>query len=196
MKNALLVLNVLLLIAVGVLFYLHFSNNKNPAVKVASTQKSTAATADCRIAYFEMDSINNSFAMVKEVRNELSTEEEKMNNELTRLQKTYNDKMIQYQNSQNAQSQIESEAVRKDIMDLQNKISERRQTLNQRFQDMYMRKMQEVKAKVEDYLKEYNKDKGFAYILAYEPGFIFYRDTALNITADILKGLNEKYKKK
>ncbi|MDQ3278599.1 MAG: OmpH family outer membrane protein, partial [Bacteroidota bacterium] len=66
----------------------------------------------------------------------------------------------------------------------------------QKYQDLYMRKMQDVKAKVEEYLKEYNKDKGYSYILAYEPGFIFYRDSALNITADLIAGLNQKYKKK
>jgi outer membrane protein len=59
-----------------------------------------------------------------------------------------------------------------------------------------MRKMQDVKLKVEEYLKEYNQNKGYAYILAYEPGFIFYRDSALNITNDIIVGLNDKFKKK
>jgi outer membrane protein len=68
--------------------------------------------------------------------------------------------------------------------------------MDQKFQDLYMRKMQDVKMKVEDYLKEYNKSKGYTYILAYEPGFIFYRDSSYNITADLLKGLNGLYKKK
>ena len=59
-----------------------------------------------------------------------------------------------------------------------------------------MRKMQDVKAKVEIFLKEYNKNKRYSYILAYEPGFIFYRDSVYNITGDLLKGLNAEYKKK
>lgn len=201
MKNVSVVLNVVLLVAVAVLFYLHFSskNNTGSKVKVASSNNGNSASVpdgDFRIAYFEMDSINNSFAFVKDVKSELSKEEEKINNELTRLQRTYNDKLIQYQNSQQANSQIESENARRDIMELQNKISTRKQEMDQRFQDLYMRKMQEVKTTVEQFLKEYNKDKGYAYILAYEPGFIFYRDSAFNITQDLVSGLNAQYKSK
>jgi outer membrane protein len=198
MKNALLILNLVLLVAVGVLFYLHFSSGKKGTEpRFASSHQNGAAThGDCRIAYFDMDSINNSFVLIKDVKAELSKEEEKINATLTNLQKTYNDRITHYQGQQASMSQVESEKANRDILQLQDKIRSTKQEMEQRYQDLYMRKMQDVKAKVEDYLKEYNKDKGYAYILAYEPGFIFYRDSALNITADIIAGLNEKYKKK
>jgi outer membrane protein len=198
MKNVSLVLNVVLLIAVGILFYLHFSGRNTPHTKIASSQKqagaTTAASDDFRIAYFEMDSINNNFVLIKDVKSELSREEEKINAELTRLQKAYNDRITHYQGQANNMSQVESENANRDILQLQDKIRSTKQNMEQRYQDLYMRKMQDVKAKVEEYLKEYNKDKGYSYILAYEPGFIFYRDSALNITSDLIAGLNEKYK--
>jgi outer membrane protein len=53
-----------------------------------------------------------------------------------------------------------------------------------------------VLKKVQDFLAEYNKDKRFDYILSYEPGFMFYKDESLNITDDVVKGLNEMDKKK
>jgi outer membrane protein len=202
MKNASLILNLVLLVAVGVLFYLHFSGKKNAGstndTKIASSsnQNNPAAHGNCQIAYFDMDSINNSFALIKQVKAELSREEERINSELTRLQKTYNDRITHYQGQSQTMSQVESEKANRDILQLQDKIRTTKQEMEGRYQDLYMRKMQDVKSKVEDYLKEYNKDKGYAYILAYEPGFIFYRDTALNITSDIVAGLNEKYKKK
>lgn len=68
--------------------------------------------------------------------------------------------------------------------------------MDQKYQDLQMRKKQEIKTKIEDYLKEYNKTRGYSYILAYEPGIIFYRDTMYNITGDLVKGLNDQYKKK
>lgn len=197
MKQTSLILNLVLLVAVGVLFYLQFSNNKAPQTRVASSNKADVVpSGDCKIAYFDMDSINNSFSLIKQVKAELSREEEKINSELTRLQKTYNDRITHYQGQSQTMSQVESEKANRDILQLQDKIRSTKQDMEQRYQNLYMRKMQDVKSKVEDYLKEYNKDKGYAYILAYEPGFIFYRDTALNITSDLVKGLNEKYKKK
>jgi outer membrane protein len=59
-----------------------------------------------------------------------------------------------------------------------------------------MRKMRDVKSRIEDYLKEYNAQKGYSYIVAYEPGLFYYKDTAYNITPDIIKGLNQRYIKK
>jgi outer membrane protein len=200
MKNASLVLNVVLLIAVAVLFYLHFTSNKTTDTpKVASSQTRTAATlpvGDLRIAYFEMDSLNNSFAMVKDVKAELSREEERVNNELARLQKSYNDKFTQYQSQAQTMSSQESENANRDIVQMQQKFASAKQQMEMRLQDLSMRKMQEVKNKVEEFLKEYNKSKGYTYILAYEPGFMFYRDSTYDITGDLVKGLNEKYKKK
>jgi outer membrane protein len=200
MKNASLILNIVLLVAVGVLFYLHFSKSKVPQQSrvASSTQQRTGVANDdeFRIAYFEMDSVNNSFQLIKDVKNELSREEEKINNELARLQKTYNDRITHYQGQSQNMSQVESEKANRDILQLQDKIRTTKQDLESRYQDLYMRKMQDVKSKVEDYLKEYNRSRGYAYILAYEPGFIFYRDSTLNITSDIISGLNGKYKKK
>jgi outer membrane protein len=197
MKNALLVLNLVLLVAVGVLFYLHFSSKKAPETRVASSkQNNTTTHGDCRIAYFDMDSINNSFVLIKDVKAQLSREEEKINSTLTNLQKSYNDRITHYQGQSQSMSQVESEKANRDILQLQDRIRSTKQDMEAKYQDLYMRKMQDVKAKVEEYLKEYNKDKGYAYILAYEPGFIFYRDSALNITSDIITGLNGKYKKK
>lgn len=200
MKNVSLILNVILLLAVAILFYLHFSgkNTTGPA-KIASSQKqavSNGGSDDFKIAYFEMDSVNNNFVLIKDVKSELSKEEEKINTELTRLQKSYNDRITHYQGQANNMSQVESEKANRDILQLQDKIRSTKQNMEQRYQDLYMRKMQDVKSKVEDYLKEYNRDKGYSYILAYEPGFIFYRDSALNITSDLINGLNAKYKKK
>ncbi|RYD70528.1 MAG: OmpH family outer membrane protein, partial [Sphingobacteriales bacterium] len=194
MKNASLVLNVVLLLAVAVLFYLHFSSKKTTDTpKVASSQirnSETAPAGDFRIAYFEMDSLNNSFAMVKDVKAELSREEEKVNNELARLQKSYNDKFTQYQSQAQTMSSQESENANRDIVQMQQKFASAKQQMEMRLQDLSMRKMQEVKNKVEEFLKEYNKSKGYTYILAYEPGFMFYRDSAYDITADLVKGLN------
>lgn len=197
MKNASLILNVVLLVAVAVLFYLHFSTGKKSADAVVkgSSKKNDTASSSFRIAYFELDSITNSFAMVKDVKNELSKEEDKMNAEMNRLQKMYNDRLSFYQN-QGEMSQVQSETASREMMGLQERIRNEKQKLDQNFQDSYMRKMQEVKTKIEEYLKEYNKTKGYSYILAYEPGFIYYRDTAYNVTADLLAGLNEQYKKK
>jgi outer membrane protein len=45
-----------------------------------------------------------------------------------------------------------------------------------------------------EYLKEYNKDKGYSYVVSRSfGGPVLFADPGLNITADVLRGLNEKY---
>ncbi len=58
-------------------------------------------------------------------------------------------------------------------------------------------KLGNVKKKVEDFLKEYNATYQYDYIISNSMNndFIFYKDSTLNITNDLIKGLNEKYKK-
>src|SRR5206468_6928066 len=106
----------------------------------------------------------------------------------------YNEKLAQYQGQQ--MSQVQSEAASREMLALQDDLRGKKQSMDQRYQDLYMRKMQDVKARIEDFLKEYNKTRGYSYIFSNEPGFIYYKDTAFNITHDLVRGLNEQYQNK
>jgi len=197
MKNGILILNLVLLVLVGVLFYLHFSSkNTSPKTLSQGEVKGTETPGKSLIAYFEMDSLETSFAMVKDVKNELSRKEEAINNELTRMEKAFRNKGAQYQAQGATMTQVQSEMAQRDMMQMQQNMQSRKQALDQEYQEFYMRKMKDVKTRIEDFLREYNKEKGFAYIFAYEPGLFYYRDTALNITSDVIKGLNDQYNKK
>ncbi|MGV3528412.1 MAG: OmpH family outer membrane protein [Flavisolibacter sp.] len=198
MKNASLILNIVLLLAVGALYYMHFGKKATATVasKTSGKQDGTVENSACQIAYFDMDSLTNSYAMIKDVRDELSKEEDNINREMSRLQKSYNDKLTQYQKQAQTMSQVESERANRDMLQMQEKIRGKQQELEQRYQDLQMRKKQDIKNRIEDYLKDYNQSKRYSYIISYEPGMIFYRDTMLDITKDLLEGLNERYKKK
>jgi len=194
MTRGLIILNVVLLVLVGVLFYLHFSSkNNNGSNKVAGVKTEGAATP-FRIAYFEMDSVTNNFAMVKDVKNELSRREQDMTNDLARMEKDLMNKAKEYQSQ--PLSQVESEVATNDMRERQRRYEMQKGKYDQEYQDLYMNKMVEVRTKIEEFLKEYNKEKTYTYIFSYEPGFIYYRDTMYNITADLIKGLNAKYPNK
>ena len=196
MNRGLIILNILLLVAVGVLFYLHFNSSKPNSVKAVASKPSEKNISPCRIAYFEMDSIENSFTVVKDVKNELGREEDKINNEMASLEKKYRDKINQYQSQAATMTQVQSEMANRDVLQMQETIKGKKQELDSRYQDLYMRKMRDVKSKIEEFLKDYNDQKGYSYIVAYEPGLFYFKDTAYNITPDLIKGLNSRYLKK
>ena len=198
MKKGLLALNVLLLIAVGVLFYLHFTEKKSVVSdKDSPVQKDYPLSPNSiRIAYFEIDSVSEQFAMVKDIRNELDKRKDSMNMELERLDKSYRDKVNEYQAKASTMSQTQSEAATQDLLRMQDQIKNRKQELDQKYNDLVTRRMNNVKEKIEEFLKEYNKDRRYTYIISYEPGLFYYKDTTYNITAEVVKGLNEMYRHK
>lgn len=197
MKNISTFLSVLALVLVGILYFLHFKSDKTDSVSSnAKGHDSVLNSNSFKIAYFEMDSLESNFELVKEVKSELNKKENAINNELSRLEKNYRDKITDYQNQGANMTQVQSEAAQRDVMQMQQNMQSRKQALDQEYQDFYMRRMKSVKDKIEEFLKEYNRTKGYSYIVAYEPGLFYYRDTVYNITPDVINGLNEMHKKK
>ena len=199
MKNGLLVLNIILTIAVGYLLYAQLSSKKTgSSVDRPVAKDSSANNNSFRIAYFEMDSVEANFSMVKDVKAELNKKEESINTELDRMDKSYREKVNGYQQKAKTQSmtQVQSEMATQELMSTQEQMKNQKQALDQEYNDFMMRRMKDVKTKIEEFLKEYNKSKNYSYIVSYEQGLFYYKDTAYNITSDVIKGLNEMYKSK
>jgi len=197
MKNVLLFWNVLLTVIAGYLLFTHFSSTKE-AVSVNKThsENTSGINKSFRIAYFEMDSIESNFAMVKDVKSELSKKEDAMNLELNSMDKTYRNKVNGYQQQAQTLTQTQSEMATQDLMKMQEDMKSRKQMLDQDYNDFAMRRMKDVKSKIEEFLKEYNKNTDYSYIVSYEQGLFYYKDTIYNITSDVIRGLNELYKPK
>lgn len=193
MKNGMLIWNVVLSVVAGVLLFLQFSSGKKGGAGKGKSIKDTATGKEFRIAYFEMDSVESNFNMVKDVKAQISIKETEYNNGLTSLDQQYKNKYNEF--AQKGQmSPEEIEAAQGVLKDLGESLKVRRQSLDQDYQDFVMRKNLAVKNAIENYLKEYNKEKNYSYIISYEPGLFYFRDTAYNITADIIRGLNATYK--
>lgn len=198
MKQLSIGLNILLLVLVGVLFYLHFDGKPMPAAAAAKNvgdDKASVAPSS-RIGYFEMDSLQANYEYFKDALNHLKDKERTMNGELAGMEKDYQKKVNEWQKKGAAMSQAEADAAQRENAQLQQAYQVRKQSLEESFGKQSMDFKKDIKKKIEDFLKDYNKDKAYSYILSYEPDFIFLRDTTCNITPDLVKGLNAMYKKK
>ena len=199
MKNGLLVWNVVLTLVAGYLLYAHLSKKGMSSMSDKSFHKdSLSVHSPFRIAYFEMDSIENHFNMVKDVKAEIAKKDEEYTNSLGQLDYTYRNKIQEYQQKEKAGSMVQAdyEKAQIELKQLEERLKGRKQELDQQYQDFVMRRNLGVKKKIEDFLTEYNKTKGYSYIVAYEQGLFYYKDTVYNITDDVIKGLNEQYKNK
>jgi outer membrane protein len=195
MKNFTLGLNIVLVIAVAVLFYFQFSGNKPSSSKSTSGNKEIVEASGFKIAYFEMDSVENQYEYLKDVRTALRNLEQQKSSELSSLRSASKAKLMEYQKKGNSMSQEEMTKANEDLMRMDNELKSQEQMKSQELQDESIKKIQEVKKSIEGYLKEYNKDKNFSYILSSSNDIIYLKDSAYNITNDMIKGLNEEYKK-
>jgi len=200
MKNGLLILNGVLLLAVAILFYLHFSSAKtttkdsaNPGLKETTLHDTTKGG---RIAYLDIDSIESNLEVVRQVRKELDKKKDSINEILAGIEKSIRTKANEYQAKLATMTEGQQEMARNDINQRQSDFEITKQQYNQFYMDAYNVKDQQIRGEIEDFLKVYNKDRKFSFILAYDPRIIYYKDTMYNITTEVIKGVNEMYKKK
>jgi outer membrane protein len=200
MKNGLVILNVILLMAVGLLFYLHFNSRKTGTKSQIKTEQKdpidSSAQSGCRIAYFEMDSVAANFEKAKEMQGELEKKEEKMNSEMNRLQNLYQQKYINFQQHGATMSSTQLDAARNELGQLDQTIKDTKASLDQDYKTYYVQTQQEILSMIRKFCSEYNKDKRYAIIISNEPGLVFYKDSTMDITRDLLEGLNKTYGKK
>ncbi len=194
MKNFTLGLNIVLAVAVAVLFYLHFSSSSTGTVATGSTK--SVPNGSFRIAYFETDSIQSQFEYFKEIAGELEAKSQSNAKVLGDMKSTFSGKYQELQKVASALSQSELANKQQELMQMEKAFQGKEKMMSDEMQDEQFRKMQDVKKKIEDYLKEYNKDKGYAYILSSSADLMYLKDSAYNITQDVVKGLNALYKKK
>ena len=194
MKNISTLLSLLALVLTLILFYLFFSH-KNPApAQVINTEKAPASGA-FRIAYFDIDSLEANYSYFKDVLNQVKSRENAMNAELSGMEKTYQKKISEWQQKSNTMSQAESDQVQREYATMQQNYQSRKQALQEDLFKQNEDLKSRIKKKIEIYLKEYNKDHNYSYIFAYESNsFMYYQDTAYNITRDLINGLNADYK--
>jgi len=200
MKQFSVILNVVLLVAVGVLFYLHFSSNKKTAKGAVPAKTEGATTAENtvphgNIAYIEIDSLHENYTYYKNLKADLERKQKAGVNELEDKQKRFQSRAAQLQQQAPAMTPQQQEAAGAEIEQMQQAFEKRKQELDNELFTLTNNMKKNVLQKVQDFLADYNKDKRFDYILSYEPGFMFYKDSTLNITSDVVKGLNEMDKK-
>jgi outer membrane protein len=200
MKNGAVILNVVLLIAVGVLFYLHFNSEKpgtltenKPAGKDSVVN---VAPGSCNIAYFEMDSIEANFEMAKEWKNELEKKEDNINTRMNQLNNVYQEKFTNFQQRKSSMNNAQAEAATNELAQLEESIKNTKANLDQDYKTYYVQTQQEILSMIRKFCSEYNKDNRYALIISDEPGIVFYKDSSFDITGDLLKGLNKMYGQK
>jgi outer membrane protein len=200
MKQTNLIINIVLVIAVAVLYVLNFTakgtETKIEEKPVKASESASSISTDLPIAYVNIDSLLNSMEMYEDINNNLTTKQERLEANFSSEYRSFEREVADFQ--EKVQKGL---VTRREAADIEARLSNKRLELeNQR--NNYLMELQEENAvsqnKVIDYimkyLKEYNSDNTYQYIFSYSfGGGLLYANEAMDITSEVLKGINEKY---
>ena len=195
MKNLSLLLNVVLFIAVGVLYYFQFSckNDCQKKTKQFSSTFKPSSTSAPSFAYVELDSLNEKISYIKNNRKALEKEQEAIETEWEASYRNLENKKNNFLKRGNTITQPEAEAFQNELIQEQQQVDTKKQTLTQKLNEKSYKFMDDIQQKLKEFLADYNKDKRFTYIFSCGNGldYMVYKDTSYNITPDVITGMNE-----
>jgi outer membrane protein len=196
MKNFSLIVNVILLLLIGYLYFDKFtSSSKKTAVATTQKCKDSSTSHGNKVAYIDLDSLQSSYEYYKVLKADFEKKQAASNNEVAELQRRYQSRAMQLQQKGATMNPQEQEAAMKEINQMQQGLQAKKQELDNALYTANSKMKEDILTKIQDFLKEYNKDGRYDYVFSYEPGFMFYKDSALNITSAVISGLNDLYAK-
>ena len=194
MKNFSLILNVVLLLLVGFLYFDKFSSKKS-VLSPHNISKDSSCNHGNKVAYIDLDSLQGNYEYYKVLKADFEHKQAASNNEVANIQKRYQVRAMQLQQKGAAMNPQEQQAAMKEINQMQQDLQAKKQSLDNNLYNANSKMKEDILQRIQSFLKDYNKDGRYDYIFSYEPGFMFYKDSALNVTADVVRGLNYLYTK-
>ena len=196
MKYISTILSVVALVLIGVLFFKqsdHVREQKGPVGEKAAG----ASAGGFRIAYFDMDTLEAHYDYFKDAQTTVKAKENAMNQELSSMDRKNQKQVEAWRQKGQSMTQAEGEQAQQEYQAMQQNFQSRKTALEQELYKNTEDLKTNIRRKIEDFLKDYNKEKKYSFIFAYDPSsFIYAKDTIYNITPDLLDGLNAAYKKK
>ena len=174
-------------------------NNANPKMDEQPAAAETAQTGDLKIAYVEVDSLMTQYEFCKEfslvlqkksnnARNTLTQKGQQLQNAAANFQQKLNNNAFtsrEQAESQQAAIQRQQQSLQELQARLENELANETAKYNEALRDSLMH-----------FLDAYNKDKKFDLILTKQGDNILYGDKSLDITNEVVAGLNKAYKSK
>ena len=160
----------------------------------SSTKIETTSGANTgRIAYVDMDTLQAKYEYLKAGKASLEKESEDLEAELAgmskNMQSVYNSLAAKEQSK--SLSPIEREDGQKKLQQMQQNMEARKQNGGAALMKKTDEFTKQLQAKLDAYLLKYNADKHFDYVLQYQKGgMVLLANPALNITDDVIKGLD------
>lgn len=187
MKQASLILNIVLTIAVAFLLYQHFTNKETSTAIISSSDNNG-------IVFVNSDSLLSNYEYYKDLEVLFSKKRDAIQSKLAQRESAFEKEVNDYQQKAPNMSPQERAVVEERLYAKTENIKQQRQQLVDDFSKEEAIYNDSLYNRLQNFMKEYNKTKGYKYILGHQRGGgILFASDSLEITSDLIKSLNEAY---
>lgn len=195
MKQASIITNVILSIAVIVLFILHFTSKPSGGSERVITE--TEVNAPGSVVYIHIDSLMNQYDMFNDLRSEFENKAQIIQNDLNKKSRAFENEIKDFQQKvqrglitrSQAEAQQQQLAVKE--QELQQFAQQKQFEMSEEESVLYRR----VFDALNTYLIKLNQEKEYAMIISTSgaTNTVLVGDKALDITKMVVDGLNDEY---
>jgi outer membrane protein len=191
MKNLSLVLNIMLLVAVGVLFYLHFSGSKGGS---SASGPNDTTSVNVKIAYINSDTVLKYYEYLKVNKQQLEAKTKKMDQDYRNRAIGLQTEIQAYQRNVNSMTLGQVRATEEDLGKKQQNLQMYQQSLTQQLMEEEAKLNKELYDRVTAFLKKYGQEKGLHVVLKFDQSSdVLFGGPGLDISKDVISGLNDAY---
>ena len=202
MKNLSVGLNVILVIAVAILYYLHFSSTKltedvitEPTVEVIEKPVLSSEKIVSKIGYINTDSLRANYKLYKELIDKLKRREKKYEKELNSKSLAFEKEVMAFQQKAPTMTQFEGKMRQKELAKKEKELYGLQEKFAIKFQNEQTKLDDKFQKTVNDFIKNYNKDAAYNIIIGASKmgNVVLDYNEGINITTEVVGGLNEQY---
>lgn len=157
----------------------------------------TEQTVGVKIAYVELDTLMSQYQLYKDYSEVLTRKGNNIQKTLAQKQRTLESHAATVQkkfDNNEYTTRDEVERAQASIQKEQNELAELADRLQNEFANEQARINDEARDSIQSFLKVYNKTKKFDYVMIKAGDNLLIANPKYNITNDIVKGLNKRYK--
>lgn len=190
-NNTSLIWNIVLTLAVAVLFFLHFSNK--PGADSGAVADGNVVPGR-RTVYVQVDSLLKNYDYFKESKKELENKNFQLENDLNSKGKSLQNEVAFFQQKAQTMTPDQARSIEAQLMKKQQDLVAYRDQSAQALGMEEAKKNEQLYKNIRAYIEKYNKENGFDYVLGYSlGGGLLFANPSLDVTKKIIEGLNKEH---
>lgn len=175
-----------------------YSCNQGTTVNTTTTDSlSTPKSALEQIVYVNSDSLLNNYEYFKEIRSQFEEKAKKAQADLQSKGNAFQKEVADYQQNAGTMSAEQRANTEERLARKQDELGRLNQNASSSLAQQEAEENEKLYNKVSDFLKKHAEENNYKLVLTYSQSnpTVLYADKSMEITEEVIKGLNAEYKK-